>query len=396
MQQVLDWNALAINGGTAACAAAHLERRYFGSAAIAAVAGVCESGRYFDWYGGPCTKAFEGAFAQYHGRSHAVLMSSGTAALHASYFALNLGPEDEVILPALTFIADASTILQVGATPVYAEVDPHTWVLDPDDVERHITAKTKAILAVHMFGQPIDMTAILDIARRHNLYVIEDCGQAHGAKLGDRLVGTFGDIGSFSLAVRKHVTTGGQGGINIVNNPEWEARMRAFIHFGKRDRHDFVSEGCNYQITELQAAIGLVSLQQLDAELGRLRENGARLRDALFDTSLQLDKEAVNTLHARFKVAFLLPREFSSLRDWFSSALSAEGVPNMYYPLLPAVPWMRTHPYRWNSRGISEDIASRLITIPTAFESHYIPKVAEAIRKVASCLPYATTTVGQL
>lgn len=386
------WNNLAINGGPAACGAFRLEDRHFAGAADA-VAEVCNSGEYLEWYGGPLVRAFETRFSQYHSRRHGVLMSSGTAALHAAYFALALGPGDEVILPALTFIADASMLLQVGAVPVYAEVDVDTWVLDPGDVERHITSKTRAIVAVHMFGQPVNMPAILDIAKRHRCFVIEDCGQAHGARVGNRLVGTFGDIGSFSLAIRKHVTTGGQGGINILDDPERVSRMRPFIHYGKRDRHDFVSEGFNYQITELQAAVGLASLDQLDVEVARMRDNARVLREALSDTDLQLDHECADTFHAAFKVAFLIPKEFKHLRDWFSSALVAEGVPNMYYPLLPSVTWMQRHPYRWESRGISEDVAQRLTTIPTAFASSHASMVAAAIRKVSDALPAAATRV---
>lgn len=386
------WKQLAINGGPAACGGFHLEDRHFPGAAAAA-AEVCNSGQYLEWYGGRQVREFEARFSQYHSRGHGVLMSSGTAALHAAYFALEIGAGDEVILPALTFIADASMLLQVGAMPVYAEVDPRTWVLDPADVERHITSKTKAIVAVHMFGQPVNMPAILDIAKRHGCFVIEDCGQAHGARIGDRLVGTFGEIGSFSLAIRKHVTTGGQGGINILDDPERESRMRPFIHYGKRDRHDFVSEGFNYQITELQAAVGLASLDQLDVELARMRENARVLREALSDVGLQLDHEWDGTFHAAFKVAFLIPTEFKHLRDWFSSALAAEGVPNMYYPLLPSVAWMQRHPYRWESRGISENVAQRLTTIPTAFASSHISMVAEAIKKVVAALPEAASCV---
>jgi perosamine synthetase len=244
-----------------------------------------------------------------------------------------------------------------------------------------------------MFGQPVNMPGLVEIAKRHGLVVVEDCGQAHGSRIEGRLVGTFGDIGTYSLAARKHVTTGGQGGINILDNAEWASRMRTLVHHGKVGRYDFVTFAENYQITEVQAALGLVSFRQLDEEIARYRRNAAELKRRLTGINLEFDVELPGCFHSRFKVAFLLPKEYGRLRNWFSRALTAEGAPNMYYPLLTDIEWMRKYPYRDGECLVATDVCSRLITIPTALEEDLIVDVAEAVAKVSSCLDIAMAEV---
>lgn len=394
MSTIQQWKKLAINGGTPVRSEKPVERRFFGEQARQAIEAVLNSGNLLEWYGGPMVREFERSFSTLHNREHAVLMSSGTAALHASYFAVGIQPGDEVIIPSLGFVTDASTAVQLGGIPVYVDIDPQTWVIAPEDVAAKITEKTKAILAIHMFGQPADMPTLMATARRHGLLVIEDCGQAHGAKIAGKLVGTFADIASYSLASRKHVTTGGQGGINLLDNLEWADKMRAFIHYGKVGRYEFVTPAQNYQITELQAAIGLVSLQQLEQEITRYRENESRLRQLIRHSELEMDTEVPGTFHSRFKAAFLLPRKYGQLRNWFSEALGLEGVPNMYYPLLADIEWLSRYPHRSEGCLNARDICSRLITIPTAVEQAMIPDIAEAILKVYECLDIAAKQVG--
>jgi len=172
---------------------------------------------------------FERQFAQLTGSSYALAMNSGTAALHSAYFALGVKPGTEVIVPGYTFFATAAPILQCGGRPVFCDVDPETLVADPDDVERRVTLRTRAICVVHLWGNPARMDRFVEIARRHNLGLIEDCSHAHGAVYRGRPVGSWGDIGCFSLQGPKAVS-GGEGGIAVTDNPVLFDRMLALGH----------------------------------------------------------------------------------------------------------------------------------------------------------------------
>ena len=230
---------------------------------------------------------FEKDFAKYAGVKHAVAVSGGTGALMCCLRALEIGAGDEVIVPGYTFIASISSILLMGATPVLAEIDG-SLTIDPADIERKITPRTKAILPVHMLGNPCDMDAIMEIARRHGLYVIEDCCQAAGASYKGRKVGSIGDIGAYSLNSYKTITAD-DGGVVVVNDDERYARAfgfhdqghspnRAGIEIGRRS-----IVGMNMRINELTDAVALAQLRKLDGITGRLRRNKKRLKDAISD-----------------------------------------------------------------------------------------------------------------
>ena len=230
---------------------------------------------------------FEEEFAKYVGGKHAVAVSGGTGALMCCLRALDIGAGDEVIVPGYTFIASISSILLSNATPVLAEID-ESLTIDPKDIEKKITNKTKAIMPVHMLGNPCDMDAIMDIARRHNLYVIEDCCQGAGASYKGRKVGSIGDIGAYSLNSYKTITAG-DGGVVVVNDDERYAKAfgyhdqghspnRAGIEIGKRS-----IVGTNMRINELTGAVALAQLRKLDNITARLRRNKKRLKDAISD-----------------------------------------------------------------------------------------------------------------
>ena len=198
--------------------------------------------------------AFEEKFSNYCGASHGVACSSGTAALHLAVESLGVGLGDEVIIPAFTLIVSANVVALTGATPVLVDVEPDTWCIDPALIEERITPKTKAIMAVHMYGHPADMTAIRSIAQRYGLSVIEDCAQAHGAEVRGRRVGGLGDVSTFSFYGNKIITTG-EGGMVVTNNDRLAARARLLRDQAfEKERFVHRAVGFNYRMTTIQAA----------------------------------------------------------------------------------------------------------------------------------------------
>jgi perosamine synthetase len=226
----------------------------------AAVMRVLESGLLAQ---GHRVAEFEAQFAQLCGVKHAVAVASGTAALWLALLAQGIGPGDEVITTPFSFIASSNCILYVGAKPVFVDIEPDTYLLNPSAIEERITAHTRAILPVHLYGQPCDMSAIMRIARRHDLIVIEDACQAHGATYQGMPVGGFG-TGCFSLYATKNMTTG-EGGIITTNDDDLAERLRLLRNHGQSQRYEHVILGYHFRITEIQAALGLVQLRKLPA-----------------------------------------------------------------------------------------------------------------------------------
>ena len=212
-------------------------------------------------------------FSSYCGVAHGVATSNGTVAIHLALEALDIGSGDEVIVPDLTFAASINAILHAGATPVVVDVKQESWCIDPKEVAKAITPKTKAIVPVHVYGQACDMDAIMDLANEHNLYVIEDAAEAHGALYKGKKVGSFGDIACFSFYGNKIITTG-EGGMCVTNSEDLNNRMRVLRDHGmnktKRYWHDEV--GFNYRMTNLQAAIGCGQLERIDEIISQRRE----------------------------------------------------------------------------------------------------------------------------
>lgn len=224
---------------------------------------------------GPRVKEFEEKFAAWCGMKYGVATSSGTTALHVALLAHHIGPGDEVITSSFSFIASANCILYAGATPVFADIEPNYFMLDPADVEKKITPKTKAILPVHLFGQAADMDALADIAKRHNLLLIEDACQSHGAKYNGSPIGTWGTA-CYSFYPTKNMTTI-EGGMITTNDPEVAERARLIRNHGSPKRYLHESLGYNFRMTDLQAAIGLVQLGKVDGWNSQRKENAAYL-----------------------------------------------------------------------------------------------------------------------
>jgi dTDP-4-amino-4,6-dideoxygalactose transaminase len=224
---------------------------------------------------------FERRFADVVGTKYAVAVSSGTASLHLALLALGIGPGDEVITSPFTFIASANSILAVGARPVFADIDRATYTIDPEAVMAKITKKTRAIMPVHLYGYPADMTALMTITRERNLAVIEDAAQAHGAMIDGKPVGSFG-VGSFSFYPTKNIMSV-EGGMVTTSDAEVADKVRLLRSHGQRERYNHVSFGLNLRMTDLHAAVGVAQIEQLASFTEKRRANAVYLTHHLQD-----------------------------------------------------------------------------------------------------------------
>ncbi|HEX9027643.1 MAG TPA: DegT/DnrJ/EryC1/StrS family aminotransferase [Anaerolineales bacterium] len=241
---------------------------------------------------GPNVRAFEQEFAQYCGVEHAIGVGDGTSAIQLALRAAEIGPGDEVITVSHTFIATGEAILLAGATPVFVDIDPQTLLMDVSQVEAQITPRTRAILPVHLYGQCVDMDPLLDIARRHNLLVIEDACQAHGAEYKGRKAGSLGDMAAFSFYFTKNLGAYGEGGMVTTRNGDLAKRIRMLRDHGseKRYYHEFL--GTNGRLDELQAAALRVKLPHLDEWNAQRRANAELYRQGLKDVAVTLPVDA--------------------------------------------------------------------------------------------------------
>ena len=280
---------------------------------------------------GPVMDEFEREFAKYIGAPDAVAVSSGTAGLHVALLAFGIGAGDEVIVPSFTFIAAANAIRYVGATPIFADIDAVTLNMEPVCVERAITPRTRALMIVHTFGCPADLGALLEIASRHGLKVIEDACEAIGAEYWGRRVGTFGDAAVFAFYPNKQITTG-EGGMVAVRDAAVAASIRALRNQGRRPGDDWLEHselGYNYRISEINCALGLAQLRRIDSILERRREI-AKEYDALLRGSPDLVLPRLSAPKATiswFVYVVRLGASFdNSDRDAVRLALTARGI----------------------------------------------------------------------
>jgi perosamine synthetase len=235
---------------------------------------------------GPFVRRFEEGMAQRVGRRYGIAVCNGSLALDAAVAALRLGPGDEVIMPAFTIISCPAAVIRAGATPVLVDSDPQTWCMDVSRIEAKITRNTRAIMVVHIYGLPVDMDAVTEIADRHGLRIIEDAAEAHGLYYKDRPCGSFGDVSTFSFYPNKHVTTG-EGGMLLTDDAALAERSRQlrnlFFNPGRRFVHDEL--GWNLRMSNLQAALGVAQLERLDEAVRRKRSMGRRYTEALRDVA---------------------------------------------------------------------------------------------------------------
>jgi perosamine synthetase len=277
---------------------------------------------------GPFVDRFEEAFASAVGCRHAVSCSSGTAALHLSLAALGIGTGDEVIVPAFTMIAVANAVSYTGARPVLADVQPETGNLDPSDVEARIGPRTKGIIAVHTYGHPAEMDALVEIARARGLFLVEDAAEAHGARWRGRPAGSLADVATFSFYGNKIVTTGEGGMVTTDDEPLARVVRRLRDHAFSEDRHFWHAyRGFNYRMTNLQAAVGLAQVERLETLVDRRRRRAGRYETGLKGLAgLSLPVERPGTLNAFWMYAIRVDDAFGCSRDELRRRLADDGI----------------------------------------------------------------------
>lgn len=276
---------------------------------------------------GPFVPEFEKKFAAYLGVRGSVSTQSGTAALHVALHELGIGEGDEVIVPALTFVATISPVTYIGAAPVCVDVDLRTWNIDPSEISRHITGRTKAIIPVHLYGNPCDMDAIMSIARRHGLAVIEDAAEGLGARYGRAPVGTVGDFGCFSFNGNKIMTTGG-GGMVVGKKQRALEHIRFLVNQARDESEGYYHPevGFNYRMTNVEAALGLAQLGRLDGFLDKKRKFYSIYREELGDIpGVELQEEPDGAESSRWLVCAIFNGRFSIER--LRLALKSDGIP---------------------------------------------------------------------
>lgn len=278
---------------------------------------------------GPLVKEFEEEFAAYLGCRNAVSVVNGTSGLYLALRLLNIGSGDEVIVPALTFIASANPVTYVGATPVVVDVDPDSWTIDPQEIEKVITDRTKAIIPVHLYGNPARMDAVMEIAKRNNLYVIEDAAESLGATYKGRYTGTFGDIGVFSFNGNKVITTGG-GGMVVTDNDELAQRARLLVNQGRAtSEKEYIHQeiGYNFRLTNIQAALGLAQMKRLSEFLAVKRRNASIYRRELRDVAgIRMQKELDEAESSWWLFSIVVEDEFNEDRESIMSRLTGKGI----------------------------------------------------------------------
>lgn len=339
---------------------------------------------------GKYVERFESSFADFCGARHAISCCNGTVALHLALVALGLEAGDEVIVPTFTFVATANAVRYCGATPVFVDVDPETWTIDPSLIEQKITSRTRGIIVVHLYGQPSDLDRIQELARRHSLFVIEDAAEAHGAEYKGKKVGALADVGAFSFYGNKTITTG-EGGMLTTNDDALAATLRLLRGQGMdpRKRYWHAVIGYNYRMTNVAAAIGLGQLEKVDWHLERRANVAHWYEEALSGISgvrWQSEPDWSKRIYWMFSVTIDGDEHD---RDAVMSHMNDAGIETrpLFYPLHLLPPYEKE---RENAHcPVSEQIALSGFSLPTwAGLSH------DDVKYVAeSLVQYLTTTI---
>lgn len=332
---------------------------------------------------------FERQFASKVGRRHAIAVSSGTAALDAALACLRLSAGDEVIMPAFTIICCASAILRAGAIPVLVDCDPLTWNMSADDVEARITPRTKAIMAVHIYGLPVDMDPIFELARRHNLLIIEDAAEAIGLRYKGRWCGSLGDISAMSFYANKHVTTG-EGGMILTDDDELAERCRSLRNLCFMPERRFVHEelGWNLRMCNLQAAVGLAQLEKLDDSIRRKRKMGLKYQRLLRDIKqIQLPIDTTSYAENVYWVfGVVLNEEARFDAAEFAKELAERGIQTrpFFWPMHEQPVFQRSGLFRKETYPVAERIARRGLYLPSGLSltDAELNTVCGAVREV--------------
>lgn len=321
---------------------------------------------------GKYIQEFERAFARFCGTKHAISCCNGTVALHLALLALGVGPGDEVIVPTLTFVASANSVVYCGAKPVFVDSEPNTWTLDPSQLEHCITSNTKGIIVVHLYGHPADMDRVNAIARKYGLFVIEDAAEAHGAEYKGQRVGSLGDVATFSFYGNKIITTG-EGGMITTDNDELAARLSLLKGQGmdRERRYWFIQTGYNYRMTNLEAALGLAQLERIDWHSQRRREVAAQYVRFLTNIpGIKIQIEQPWARHAYWMNSVIIDEEDWPIeRDHVMMRLADAGIETrpVFYPMHALPMYLRIASEccfpvadRLSARGINLPSSARL------------------------------------
>lgn len=337
-----------------------------------AIAGVLSGGRYIL---GQEVSAFEKEFSGYIGSKHAVGVGSGTEALHIALSASGVGPGDEVITPSHTAVATVSAIVSCGAVPVFADVEPEHFTIDPAKIKKLITKKTKAVVAVHLYGNPADMSRIMDISGEAGLKVIEDCAQAHGAEYKGKKAGSIGHFGCFSFYPTKNLGAIGDGGMVVTNDPLLAEKAGLLRQYGWKQRYVSDIHGWNSRLDEMQAAILRVKLRYLDEDTKKRKDIAKKYGSLLSSLPLVLPQERAGSKHV-----FHLYVIRSEKRDALMAFLSEKGIQSLvHYPK----PVHMQPAYQRTGAGleITEKISGEIMSLPI-----YPELTHDSVEKVCSAV----------
>ncbi len=329
------------------------------------------------YIGGPNVRAFEQEVAAYCGVGHAIACASGTDALLLALRACGVQPGDEVITTPFTFVATASTIAMCGARPVFVDIDPKTYNLDPEKVEAAIGPRTRAIVPVHLYGQPAHLEPVAGLARRHGLRLVEDAAQSFGAEYGGRKSGAYGDLGCFSFYPSKNLGAFGDGGMVVTDDGALAEQLRVLANHGSRQRYHHSVLGYNSRLDELQAAILRVKLRRIDA-FNAARRRAAHAYNARFEGhGLVTPHEDGRGLHVFHQYTLQSDR-----RDAIQAALTAAGIASaIYYPIPLHRQELYGDAYQGVALPVAERVAQKVISLPISptLTEAAIDRVAEAV-----------------
>ena len=333
---------------------------------------------------GKYVSQFEEEFSAFCGTTYGVATSNGTTALHLALHALGIGPGDEVIVPALTFVASANSVAYTGARPVFADVDMETWTILPEEVERLLSSRTKAVMPVHLYGHPAPISAIQEIATPHSLWIVEDAAEAHGATVGERRTGNLGHVGAFSFFANKIITTG-EGGMLTTNDSALADRLRMLRDHAmppeRRYWHDEI--GFNYRMTNLQAAVGVAQMTRIDQFIAAKRRIAQLYLEGLAGIpGITLPVERDGHTNVYWMVSALFEAPFPLSRDEVIPALRSRGIDSrpFFHPLDTLPPYYSSSPcpnaLRLSQTGLNLPSSPQL-------SDEQVARICEAIRDIA-------------
>ena len=338
---------------------------------------ISSTGEYID--------RFESVFSNYIGVENALTVSSGTSALHVALLSLGIGPGDEVIIPALTYIATANAITYTGATPVFADSERDTWNISSDSIERLITPKTKAIVVVHLYGHPCDMDKINLIAEINNLYVVEDAAEAIGSEYNNKKVGSLSDIATFSFYGNKTITTG-EGGMVVTNNDELANKVQLLKGQGMspEKRYWFDVVGYNYRMTNMQAAIGCAQMERIEELVAKKRQIASWYNELLSDfENITLPVEKKYAKNTYWMYSILIDSKSENARDRFMQKLNENSIETrpFFYLITDMMPYKGCQS---DDLTIAKSISSRGVNLPTSTMLKYeeTERIVKQIKRI--------------